>query len=159
MQFKKTWFVAVLAILSLCSLLESQQTGSSSSTSSRAADEAMLRRLNEQLLSAHDKADVVTLERIEADEFTLSGDFGTVNKQAHLDRVRKRGSQPEPVNRQITAQQVRLYGDFALITETDHASGSAGASEYETTSVWVRSADRWRVVHLHFSELASDAKK
>lgn len=119
-----------------------------------ASDEDALRQLNEKLLTAHDKGDVATLDQIESNDFTLSGDFGTVTKPQHLDHVRQAGGQPGPVNRQITPQQIRFYGDVALITETDHASGSGGKSDYQTTSMWVRSGETWRIVHMHYSELA-----
>jgi ketosteroid isomerase-like protein len=125
-------------------------------SASRAADEETLRQLNEKLLTAHDKGDVKTLDRIENDDFTLAGDFGTVTKQQQLDHVRQVGGQTEPVNRQITPQQFRFYGDVALINETDHAAGSGGKSEYQTTSVWVRSGDTWRIVQMHYSKLAEN---
>lgn len=129
--------------------------GNSSSFAIRASEEETLRQLNEKLLKAHDKADVTTLDQIESDDFTLAGDFGTVTKREHLDHVRLAGGQPEPVNRLIIPQQIRFYGDVALITETDHASGSGGAkSDYQTTSMWVRRGESWRIVHMHYSKLA-----
>jgi hypothetical protein len=117
-------------------------------------NEAALRQLNEKLLTAYGKGDVKTLDQIEGDDFTLSGDFGTVTKPQQLDHLRNVGGQPEPVNRQITPQQIRFYGEAALITETDHASGSGGKSDYQTTSMWVRSGATWRIVHMHYSKLA-----
>jgi Domain of unknown function (DUF4440) len=120
-------------------------------------EEETLRQLNEKLPKAHDKADVTTLDQIESDDFTLAGDFGTVTKREHLDQVRLAGGQPEPVNRLIIPQQIRFYGDVALITETDHASRSGGAkSDYQTTSMWVRSGESWRICAYALFEIGGE---
>jgi len=125
-----------------------------SAAASRVADEDMLRKLNETLLTAHDHADVATLDRIEADDFTLAGDFGTVSKKAQLDRLREPTYKTESVDRKITPQEVRVYGDAALITETDHAHTADGTFDFQTSSMWVRAGDSWQVVHMHYSALA-----
>jgi len=154
--------MAVLGLVLSCGMLS--QVGSkglpkaivssSPASASRAADEDALRQLNEKLLTAHDHADVATLDRIEADDFTLAGDFGTVAKKAHLDRLREPNYKTEAVNRQIAPQEIRLYGDVALITETDHATATDGTFDFQTSSVWVRAGNSWRVVHMHYSALA-----
>jgi len=135
-------------------LMSKSAVGAGPSTPSRAADEETLRTLNEKLLTAHDHADVATLDRIEADEFTLAGDFGTVAKKAHLDRLREPNYKTEAVDRKITSQEIRLYGDVALISETDHAHTADGTFDFQTSSVWVRAGESWRVVHMHYSALA-----
>jgi hypothetical protein len=156
--------VALLGLALSCNMLS--QTGAKvmvksvaidrPASAARAADEDTLRKLNEQLLTAHDHADVATLDRIESDDFTLSGDFGTVVKKAHLDRLREPTYKTESVNRQIAPQEIRLYGDVALITETDHARTADGTFNFQTSSVWVRAADSWRVVHVHYSAIAKN---
>lgn len=154
--------VAILGLALSCSLLSQTglrvmpkaDLGGISSTVTRTADEETLRQLNEKLLTAHDHADVATLDRIEADDFTLAGDFGTISKKVHLDRLREPTYKTESVNRQIAPQEIRVYGDAALITETDHATTADGTFDFQTTSVWVRAADSWRVVHMHYSALA-----
>ena len=128
-----------------------ENAGGGQSAASRTADEETLRKLNEMVLTAHDHADVATLDRIEADDFTLAGDFGTVAKKAHLERLRAPTYKTEAVDRRITPQEIRLYGDVALITETDHAHTADGTFDFQTTSVWVRAGDSWRVVHMHYS--------
>ena len=120
----------------------------------RSADEAALRSLNEKLLAAHDHRDLAVLDQIEADDFTLSGDFGTVNKQAHLDQVGKTSYPVETLDRKIEPQEIRFYGDVALLTETDRAHSANATFNFETTSVWVRSGDSWRVVHMHYSAMS-----
>lgn len=119
----------------------------------RSADEATLRSLNEKLLTAHDHRNVAVLDQIEADDFTLSGDFGTVAKQAQLDNLRKATYPVETLDRKIEPQVIRFYGDVALLTETDRAHTASGTFNYETTSVWVRSGDSWRIVQMHYSAM------
>jgi ketosteroid isomerase-like protein len=119
--------------------------------------EETIRQLNEQMLHAYDVADLAALDHVENDEFTISGDFGIFTKQQHLDRTRKRGPYSSTVNRTISDQQFRFYGDVALLTEVDHASADGGSSSYQSTSVWIRQGGIWRIAHLHYSEL-SDKK-
>lgn len=154
--------VALLGLaLSCCTLAQTgshaipkSAAGTGSSTASRAADEDALRKLNEKLLTAHDHADMATLDRIEADDFTLAGDFGTVSKKAQLDRLRDPNYKKEAVDRKITPQEIRFYGDVALVSETDHAHTADGTYDFQTSSVWVRAGQSWRVVHMHYSALA-----
>lgn len=60
------------------------------------------------------------MDRIEADDFTVAGEFGQSTKQQHLDRSRGRqqSEKPEEGNRRFDNRQFRFYGDVALITET-----------------------------------------
>jgi hypothetical protein len=158
----KFFRVAILGLaLSCCmpaqtgsEMMSKGAVGSGPSTTNRTADEDTLRKLNEKLLTAHDHADVATLDRIEADDFTLAGDFGTVAKKAHLEALRAPTHKTEAVERQITPQEIRFYGDVALISETDHAHTADGTYDFQTSSVWVRTGENWRVVHMHYSALA-----
>jgi hypothetical protein len=161
MKIRNSFATAILSLALSLGVLA--QTGSGvmpkrsvggASAASRTADEETLRKLNETLLTAHDHADVATLDRIEADDFTLAGDFGTVAKKQHLNRLREPNYKTEAVDRKITPQEIRLYGDVALISETDHAHTADGTYDFQTTSVWVRSGESWRVVHMHYSALA-----
>jgi hypothetical protein len=159
MNVCKFFRVAILGLALSCCM--PAQTGSRmmsmgaiGSTTNRTADEDTLRKLNEKLLTAHDHADVATLDRIEADDFTLAGDFGTVAKKAHLEALRAPPHKTEAVERQITPQEIRFYGDVALISETDHAHTAEGSFDFQTTSVWVRAGESWRVVQMHYSALA-----
>ena len=107
------------------------------------------------MLHAYDVADLAALDRVESDDFTLSGDFGISKKQQHLDRTRKRGPYSVAVNRKIENQEFRFYGDVALLTEVDRASTTGGgSSSYQSTSIWIRQGGIWRVAHLHYSQLA-----
>lgn len=146
--------VPVVAILAIGTIFLTKSPASPAS-SNDAANEQSIRQLNEQMLHAYDVADLPALDRMESDDFTVSGDFGIANKQQHLDRTRKRGPYSVEVNRKFENQQFRFYGDVALLTEIDRASSTGGgSSSYQSTSVWIRQGETWRVAHLHYSELA-----
>jgi len=119
----------------------------------RGKDEQTIRQLNEECLKAHDVADVATLDRIEDAEFTLSGDFGVVGKQEHLEKVRQRSSKSEVMTRKIDPQEFRFYGDVALVTETDRPTTADGTFAFQSTEVWIRRGGSWKLVHLHYSRL------
>jgi len=116
-------------------------------------DEQAIRRLNEECLKAHDIGDVATLDRIEDNDFTLSGDFGVVSKQQQLDQVRHRTTKTEVVTRKIDPQLFRFYDNVALVRETDRPMTADGTFAFQSTEVWVRRGDSWKLVHLHYSPL------
>ena len=119
--------------------------------STRSQDERAIIQLRDALLKAYDAGDVKTLTEIEDEDFTLAGDFGQVTKQQHLDQVRRR-EKPQVVSRKID-NQFRFYGGVALLTEVDHASDAEGKADYQTTILWVRHGNTWRVAHMHFSKV------
>jgi len=45
------------------------------------------------------------------------------------------------------------------VTEVDRASSTGGSSAYESTTLWVRQADTWKLVHLHYSALNKTKSK
>jgi len=147
------WMVVVVT-LSLFSLWALTLTAVNSSRSStHSAEEKAIRQLNEECLNAHDVADVSTLDRIEDADFTISGDFGIVNKQQQLDKVRHRTGKPEVVTRKIDSQQFRFYDGIALVTETDRPTTADGTFAFQSTEVWVHRNDSWKLLHLHYSRL------
>jgi hypothetical protein len=147
------WFSAALAfcVFALCAF--ALRGEKSSPSSGRTDDEQAIRRLNEECLKAHDIGDVATLDRIEDADFTLSGDFGVVPKQRQLDRVRERTGKTEVVTRKIDPQQFRFYDNVALVTETDRPTTADGTFAFQSTEVWVRRSDSWKLVHLHYSRV------
>ena len=148
----KRWFslFVVLSALALCAFTFRVWPGA---TAGHAGDEQAIGQLNEECLRAHDIGDVTTLDRIEDADFTLSGDFGVVSKQQQLDKVRHRTGRPEVVTRKIDSQQFRFYDGVALVTETDRPTTADGTFAFQSTEVWVRRGDSWRLVHLHYSRV------
>jgi hypothetical protein len=119
----------------------------------RARDEQAIIQLRDALLKAYDSGNVKTLSEIEDDDFTLAGEFGQVTKQQHLDQVRRR-EKPQVVSRKID-NQFQFYGNVALLTEVDHAADAEGKADYQTSILWVRHGNTWRVAHMHFSKISS----
>lgn len=150
------WFaiVGVLALLILCGFTFRFNPGARAAAG-HASDEQTIRQLNEECLNAHDVADAATLDRIEDEDFTISGDFGVITKQEQLDEVRKRTRKPEVINRKIDPQQFRFYDGVALVTETDRPTTKDGTFAFQSTEVWVRRGDSWKLAHLHYSALAT----
>jgi SnoaL-like domain len=145
------WISQVLpfSVLVLCALTTSSGTPSGG----HADDQQTIRQLNEQCLHANDIADAATLDRIEGADFTISGDFGVVRKQQQLDAVRQRTRKPEVIKRKIEPQQFRFYNGVALVTETDRPITKDGMFAFQSTEVWVRRDDSWKLVHLHYSRV------
>ena len=86
-------------------------------------------------------------------DFTISGDFGIVTKREQLDKVRRRTSKPEVISRKIDPQVFRFYDGVALVTETDRPTTKDGSFAFQSTEVWVRRGNTWKLAHLHYSTL------
>jgi hypothetical protein len=117
------------------------------------ADERVIRQLNEECLHAYDTGDASTLDRIEGADFTVSGDFGVISKREHLDQVRQRTAKTDVISRKIDPQVFRFYESVALVTETDRPTTKDGTFAFQSTEVWLRVGDSWKLVHLHYSQL------
>jgi hypothetical protein len=77
-----------------------------------------------------------------------------VSKQQHLDGVRTRTSKPEVIIQKIGPQQFRFYDGVALAIETDRPTTADGTFEFQSTEVWVRHGDSWKLFYLHYSRVA-----
>lgn len=141
----------LIVLISIAATFAIGQTTQPSTKHAR--DEQAIVRLRDALLKAHDAGDVKVLDQIEDGDFTLAGDFGELTKQQHLDSDRHR-EKAQGVTRKIDNEHFRFYGDAALLTEIDHASGAAGQADFLTTTLWVRRGDTWKIAHMHYSKLA-----
>jgi hypothetical protein len=144
--------MVVLVGLTLCSFTLRGRPGGMPAAG-HTDDEQTIRQLNEECLHAHDIADAATLDHIEDADFTISGDFGIVTKQEQLDKVRKRTGKPEVITRKIDPQVFRFYDGVALVTETDRPTTKDGTFAFQSTEVWVRRGNSWKLAHLHYSTL------
>ncbi|HTS35953.1 MAG TPA: nuclear transport factor 2 family protein [Candidatus Solibacter sp.] len=153
MKLGNRLLVVLLPLVMLCAFTSAYRAGVPDATG-HGDDERSIRQLNEQCLHAHDIGDADTLDRIEDADFTLSGDFGVVSKQQHLEKVRQRTIKREVITRKIDPQVFRFYDGVALVTETDRPTTKDGTFAFQSTEVWVRRGDSWKLVHLHYSPLA-----
>jgi ketosteroid isomerase-like protein len=120
----------------------------------RSVDEQAIRQLNEDVLKAYNLGDVKTLDTVEDSDFVLSGDFGEVPKAQQLNDVRHRKENPTSVRVFVANARLRFYGDTALLTEVERYGEGDAFPRYETTSLWTRRGDSWKLVHMHFSKLS-----
>jgi hypothetical protein len=79
--------------------------------------------------------------------------LGVVSKQQHLGTVRKLTSNPKVITRKIDPQRFRFYDGVALVTETDRPTTKDGTFAFQSTEVWVRRGDSWKLVHIHYSRI------
>lgn len=147
------WLLVIVTLSLFCLWAFALPAVNSSPSTGHSEDERIIRQLNEECLKANDIGDVSTLDRIEDADFTISGDFGIVSKQQQLDGVRKRTSKPEVIARKIDSQQFRFYHGVALVTETDRPTTADGTFAFQSTEIWARRSDSWKLVHLHYSRL------
>ena len=108
------------------------------------------------LCQAFESGDVEALRRGLTGDFTLVDSHGIVtDAEQNLAEVAAR----EPFYEQFRNhdQQVRLYGDTALIVGITSIRGRAGgeafAADFRFTDTWVRRDGRWRLAASHASRL------
>lgn len=123
-----------------------------------AEDEAAIRHLNEQVLKAYNTGDLATVERILDPGFTLATDSGQTTKAQQMERARQRENLPSTVQLTIENAQIRFFGDTALLTEVEKWGDPADTAGFQTTSIWVKRGPDWKLVHLHYSQLAAKPK-
>lgn len=154
---RRKWlpFFIALPITALCAFTIPYRASAPPSPG-RTEDEGEIRHLNEECLHAHDIGDAATLDRIEDADFTISGDFGVVSKHQQLDTVRDRPTKTEVITRKIDSQEFRFYDNIALVTETDRPTTADGTFAFQSTEVWVRRGDSWKLVHLHYSRMEKE---
>ena len=131
--------------------------GSSGQTKSIKANpdpdaERELRKLEREWLDA----DADGIERIEADDFTITYSDGTVRDKAeYVARARQRGPKDPNTYEWTEDSKVRVYGDTAIITGRymyrvrDKDKEKVSASRY--TDTYIRRDGRWQVVASHLS--------
>jgi ketosteroid isomerase-like protein len=124
-----------------------------SAASDHAADEQAIRRLNEDALKAYNSGEVSTLDRIEDADFVLTGDFGEVSRAKQIEDASHHKQNASDVRLIVANQHIRFYGDTAVLTEIERYGDGQDFPRYQTTSVWVRRGQDWKLVHMHYSTL------
>jgi len=131
----------------------SSQTKSIKATPDAKAEQE-LRKLERDWLDA----DAEAVERIEADDFTITYGDGTVRDKAqYIDMVRH-GTRNPNASQWTEDSKVRVYGDTAVITGRyiykvrDKDKETVSESRY--TDTYIRKNGRWQVVASHLSNIA-----
>lgn len=149
-----------LLTVSACALLFAQ-TGQQP-TLSKAEDE--VRKLERQWLDAYEQRDAEAMERIVADDFTITFPNGAMQTKPQLMSMIKspRGG-AQPRMRFYTEEvKSRAYGDTVIligrvVTEYER-EGKTVKEESRYTDTYVKRGGRWQVVASHLSNVQA-AKK
>jgi ketosteroid isomerase-like protein len=113
--------------------------------------EQELLKLQREWLDAYQAHDAAALERIEADDFTLTEGDGKVTTKAEDVASLKNAKPPQPDDAfDVEDVQVRLYGDTAVLIGRViiryRNRGQMVAEQYRYTDTYLRRRGRWQVV-------------
>jgi ketosteroid isomerase-like protein len=113
--------------------------------------EQELLKLQREWLDAYQKHDAAALERIEADDFTLTEADGKVTTKAEDVASIRNAKPPQPDDSfDVEDVRVRLYGDTAILMGRVilkyRNKGQMVAERYRYTDTYLKQRGRWRVV-------------
>jgi hypothetical protein len=119
---------------------------------------AELEGLHNQWLTAFDKGDGATMDRMEVPNLVL---INADRKGAIWQKPGPRAGKQKPTgaSRTLTDATIRQFGDTAILTGiiTTKVAGSP-EDKASTTVVWVRQSGKWLVASAQWSEVASPQK-
>ena len=137
----------ILALVVLAGVALSPATGQTRNSKA----ERELLKLQREWLDAYQKHDAAALERIEADDFTLTEADGQVTTKPE-DVASIRNAKPPQPDDSFDAEdvQVRLYGDTAILMGRVilkyRNKGQMVVERYRYTDTYLKRRGRWRVV-------------
>jgi ketosteroid isomerase-like protein len=116
--------------------------------------EQKLIHLKHEIGRAYMKRDVAALERLYADDYTVTDDQGeTTNKTDEIERLQTGGVIYESTSYEDV--KVRVYGNVAIVAGRGTVKGrnSSGPfhTQYYSTNMFVREKGEWRAVAAHIS--------
>ncbi len=146
-----------LLVAAACGLAPAQQPKLSQA-------EEEVRRLERQWLDAYEQNDAEAMNRIVADDFTITfpnGEMQTKPQLMTMVKAPRRASQPR-MRFRTEGVQSRAYGNTVIligkvITEYER-EGKTATEQSRYTDTYVRRGGRWQVVASHLSNVA-EAKK
>jgi uncharacterized protein (TIGR02246 family) len=148
---RRTLVIAALGLTATSIALGQKQ---SASTNQRSSVEQAIRQLDNERIQAQIGADVVTLDRIYADDFVGVGPSGTVRTKTQVISDFTSG---DLKFQSITTDLVlvRVYENTAvetgLSTMVGQDKGKPVPRDTRFTRVWVEQQGRWRLVANHYS--------
>lgn len=121
-----------------------------------AHDEREIRRVEAELCKAFETGDAVTLRKDLDKTFTLTNSRGEVGNFAqNIDEVEKREPRYEVFRNHD--QNVRLYGDAAIVTGITTVKGTSKgepfAADFQFTDTYIRRKGHWLLAASHASRL------
>jgi ketosteroid isomerase-like protein len=121
----------------------------SNANASRVDEAKVIAALDIQYQAAVEKNDAATMDRLLADDFALVTGSGRVYTKADL-LAEARSGRFVYARQDDSEQQVRIWGDTAVITAKLWAKGTEDGKPFEYkvwfSDTYVRTADGWRYV-------------
>ena len=147
--------VVVTFVAASCAVAAAQESESRKLT--RAEEE--VRRLERQWLDAYEQHDPVAMERIVADDFTItfpSGGMQTKPQLVAMVRAPRRAGRPR-TKFYTDGVRSRAYGDTVIlvgrVTTEYEREGKTVREQSRYTDTYVRRGGRWQVVASHLSHV------
>jgi uncharacterized protein (TIGR02246 family) len=153
--------LAVAAVsLTSCAATGEKATSSSAATTAAAAAaasptenvEQALIKLEREWAEALVKADTATLDRVMADDWSMTTwDGKTQTKAQSIAEIKSGASKFEAAS--VDNIKVRVFGDAAVVTltqtEKSQERGKDSSGRYLYTDVWVKRDGKWQAVATH----------
>jgi uncharacterized protein (TIGR02246 family) len=126
--------------------------------------EAEVRRLERQWLDAYEQNDADAMERIVADDFTITFPNGAMQTKLQIMSMVKSPRRPGQPRMKFYTEgvQSRVYGDTVIllgrvVTEYER-DGKPAKEQSRYTDTYVRRNGRWQVVASHLSNVEEPKK-
>ena len=126
--------------------------------------EEEVRRLERQWLDAYEQNDAAAMERIVADDFTITFPNGAMQTKPQLMKMIKAPRRPGQPRMKFRTEGVesRAYGDTVILTgrvvSEYERDGKTVTEQSRYTDTYVRRNGRWQVVASHLSNVEEPKK-
>jgi uncharacterized protein (TIGR02246 family) len=126
--------------------------------------EEEVRKLERQWLDAYEQNDAEAMERIVADDFTITFPNGATQTKPQLMSMIKAPRRPGQPRMKFYTEgvQSRAYGDTVILTgrvvSEYERDGKTNREQSRYTDTYVRSNGRWQVVASHLSNVEEPKK-
>ena len=147
--------VLVLLIVAACGVAPARQAAQPQLTGA----EEEVRRLERQWLDAYEQNDAVAMERIVADDFTITFPEGSMQTKPQLMKMIKAPRRPGQPRMKFRTEgvQSRAYDDTVIligrVVSEYERDGKPVTEQYRYTDTYVRNKGRWQVVASHLSNV------
>jgi ketosteroid isomerase-like protein len=143
----------------LISALQELEPASVGAAPPGADAEQQVRKLEREWLDAYEQHDAVAMERILADEFTITfGNGQTQTKAQVVESVKTREKSASPPSKFATeAVQARIQGDTVVLTghlvQKSERGGEAMTMHFSYTDTYTQRNGRWQVISSRLARL------
>ena len=151
------YFIRTLALAAAAAGLVLVQSSAKAQEAGNGDVEKMIAKMEDDWAAALLNADLATIDRIEAPDYTLADQDGNLMTRAQSDAELKAGDYKATAFKNDEVK-VRVYGDTAIVsgleTETSTYKGKDSSGQYRFTDVFVKRDGGWQAVATHTSKVA-----